>query len=161
VKGEAALRELYSRYSRSVWRRARRILEDDEAARDVTQEVFLRVMTLDAKDAFEARPVAWLYRVTTNLCLNRLRDFKRRAEILSASARDEAQEGDADTQVLLRRILEHVPEGLQDIAVYYYVEDLSHDEIAEILGVSRRTVGNRLATFHSVVDELVMHEATS
>jgi RNA polymerase sigma-70 factor (ECF subfamily) len=158
---EVALPELYSRYSRSVWRRARRILADDDAAKDVTQEVFLRAIEVDAKDAFEARPIAWLYRVTTNLCLNRLRDFKRRAEILSEWTPEEAQDSNTDTKILLRRILERVPEELQDIAVYYYVDDLPHDEIASILGVSRRTVGNRLATFHSVVSQLVMQEATS
>ena len=156
-----SLEALYARYSRPVWRRARRILADDDAAKDVTQEVFLRAIAADAKAAFEARPIAWLYRVTTNLCLNRLRDFKRRTEILSEWTLEEAQDGDIDTQILLRRILERVPEDLQDIAVYYYVDDLSHDEIADIVGVSRRTVGNRLSTFHSVVSELVTQEATS
>jgi RNA polymerase sigma factor (sigma-70 family) len=154
-----SLEALYSRYSRSVWRRARRMLAHDDAARDVTQEVFLRALGIDAKDAFETSPIAWLYRVTTNLCLNRLRDAKRRTEILSECPLAETQARDADTQILVRRILERVPEELQDIAVYYYVDDLSHDEIANILGVSRRTVGNRLATFHSVVREIVTQEA--
>ena len=157
---QSSLEALYSRYSRSVWRRARRILADEDAAKDVTQEVFLRAIAVDAKKAFDADPMGWLYRVTTNLCLNRRRDTKRRSELLSECTTPEAQDGDADTQILVRRILERVPKELQDIAVYYYVDDLSHDEIASILGVSRRTIGNRLATFHSVVSDLVMHEAT-
>jgi RNA polymerase sigma-70 factor (ECF subfamily) len=161
VLREVSLRDLYSRYSRTVWRRARRILADDEAAKDVMQEVFLRAIAADTTEAFEDRPIAWLYRVTTNLCLNRLRDAKRRTEILSQCSLDETRDGDADAQILLRRILEGLPEELQDIAIYYYVDDLSHDEIATILGVSRRTIGNRLAAFHSVVGDLVMQEATS
>jgi RNA polymerase sigma-70 factor (ECF subfamily) len=161
VFGEVSVQELYSRYSRSVWRRARGILADDEAARDVMQEVFLRAIKVDAREAFEARPIAWLYRVTTNLCLNRLRDAKRRTEILSDCSLEETRDRDADAQILLRRILEGVPEELQDIAIYYYVDDLSHDEIANILGVSRRTIGNRLAAFHLAVGELVTQEATS
>ena len=108
-----SLEALYSRYSRSVWRRATRILADDDAAKDVTQEVFLRAIAVDAKDAFDASPMAWLYRVTTNLCLNRLRDAKRRTEILSESTVQEAKDGDTDTQILVRRILERVPEELQ------------------------------------------------
>ena len=76
--GRTSLEALYSRYSRSVWRRARRILADDDAAKDVTQEVFLRAMAVDATYAFEARPIpAWLYGVTTNLCLNKLRERER------------------------------------------------------------------------------------
>lgn len=153
------LESLYSRYSRSVWRRAGRLLADDDAAKDVTQEVFLRAIRADAKVAFDANPMGWLYRVTTNLCLNRLRDAKRRTEILSGYSVEETQDQDADTTILVRRILERVPDELQDIAVYYYVDDLSHDEIADIVGVSRRTVGNRLAAFHSVVSGLVTQEA--
>jgi RNA polymerase sigma factor (sigma-70 family) len=161
VVGRTSLEALYSRYNRSVWRRARRILADDDAAKDVTQEAFLRALAGDAKDAFDANPMGWLYRVTTNLCLNRLRDAKRRTEILSESTVQEAKDGDADTQILVRRILERIPEDLQTIAIFYYVDELSHDEIAGILGVSRRTIGNRLASFHSVVNEFVMQKATS
>jgi RNA polymerase sigma-70 factor (ECF subfamily) len=159
VIDRGSLEALYSRYSRSVWRRAKRILADDDAAKDVTQEVFLRAIRVDTKDAFEASPMGWLYRVTTNLCLNRLRDAKRRAEILSGCPLDETQARDSDTQILIRCVLERVPAELQDVAVYYYVDELSHDEIASILGVSRRTVGNRLAIFHSVAREIVTQEA--
>jgi len=137
------------------------MLADDDDAKDVTQEVFLRAVAVDARDAFDANPMGWLYRVTTNLCLNKLRDARRRTEILSRCPLEEAQDRDADTQILVRRILERVPEELQDVAVYYYVDDLSHDEIAGMLGVSRRTIGNRLAAFHSVASELLMQEATS
>jgi RNA polymerase sigma-70 factor (ECF subfamily) len=159
--GRTSLETLYARYSRSVWRRARRILADDDAAKDVTQEVFLRAIEVDAREAFDGCAIGWLYRVTTNLCLNRLRDAKRRTEILSESTLQEAKERDADTQILVRRILERVPEELQSIAVFYYVDELAQDEIAGILGVSRRTIGNRLAAFHSAIGELVMQEATS
>jgi DNA-directed RNA polymerase specialized sigma24 family protein len=54
-----------------------------------------------------------------------------------------------------------VPDELQDIAVYYYVDELSHEEIAGIVGVSRRTVGNRLATFHALVKGLATPEVAS
>lgn len=111
---QRSLETLYARYSRSVWRRARRMLVDDDAAKDVTQEVFLRAMAVDAKDAFDASPVGWLYRVTTNLCLNRLRDAKRRTQILSKCILEEAQDSDAHTQILVRHILERVPEELQE-----------------------------------------------
>ena len=161
MSDRASVEKLYSLYSRSVWRRARRILADDDAAKDVTQEVFLRAMAVEARGAFDASPMGWLYRVTTNLCLNRLRDARRRTELLSESAFQEAKGGDADSQILVRRILEHVPKELQSIAIFYYVDELSHDEIAGIFGVSRRTVGNRLAAFHSVISEFVMQKATS
>ena len=80
--------------------------------------------------------------------------------VLDLAAAEEGRDGGADTQILVRRVLERVPEELQDVAIYYYVDDLSHDEIATIVGVSRRTVGNRLATFHAAVSELLSQGAT-
>lgn len=162
VDQEPALGLLYSRYSRSVLRLAKRLLRDDEAAKDAMQEVFLRVLRVEDLDRFAPNPMAWLYRTTTNLCLNRLRDLRRRGQLLSTwKVSEEFIVGDAEARLSLQRILAVVPEELQDIAVYYYVDELSHEEIAGIVGVSRRTVGNRLASFHALVKELVPPEATS
>jgi RNA polymerase sigma-70 factor, ECF subfamily len=155
---ELALGTLYTRYGRSVFRRARTILGDEDAAKDAVQEVFLRVMREDDSIASAENTLAWLYRATTNLCLNRLRDNKRRREIMSEWIPENRASGDADARFAVRQILEQVPEELQDVAIYYYVDELSHEEIAEILGVSRRTVGNRLAAFHLRVGELVEAE---
>jgi RNA polymerase sigma factor (sigma-70 family) len=155
------LGSLYTRYSRSVFRRARRILADDEGAKDITQEVFLRALRADASEGFATEPMAWLYRTTTNLCLNRLRDVKRRRELLAEWRPEENGALAAESGLTLREILERTPEELQDIAVYYYVDELSHDEIARIIGVSRRTIGNRLATFHVLMGEIVAVENAS
>ena len=152
------LEGLYSRYSRSVFRRARTLLGDHQSAEDATQEVFLRAMNAREVE-FSSAPMAWLYRTTTNLCLNRLRDAKRRGEILAVWAPERAPQGDADARLVVKRILGQVPEDLQEVAIYHYVDGLSHDEIATIVGVSRRTVGNRLVTFHEHVGELLAKEA--
>ena len=70
---------LYLRHSRAVYRRARQLLGDAHAAEDVVQEVFVRVIR-GGGGGVPAEPsaTAWLYRVTTNLCLNRIRDRRRR-----------------------------------------------------------------------------------
>jgi RNA polymerase sigma factor (sigma-70 family) len=162
VDEEAALGSLYSRYSRSVLRLARRLLRDDEAAKDAMQEVFLRVLRVEDMDRFSPNPMAWLYRTTTNLCLNRLRDMRRRGQLLAMwTVNEERVDADADARLLIQRILAVVPDELQDIAVYYYVDELSHEEIAGIVGVSRRTIGNRLATFHALVKGLDTPEVAS
>jgi len=152
-----SLEGLYARYSRSVFRRARTLLADTESAKDATQEVFIRAMNARGVD-FDATPMAWLYRTTTNLCLNRLRDAKRRGELLAVWPAAPPTESDADARVTVRQILEQVPEDLHEVAVYHYVDGLSHEEIASMVGVSRRTVGNRLVTFHELVGELLTKE---
>src|SRR4029077_11344167 len=143
---------IYERYSRSVYRRALQLLGDAESARDATQEVFIRVMRGGGKVPAEPTPTAWLYRVTTNLCLNRLRDRNRREALLAAKYDVETVApaiGEARSAVT--QILARVPEDLQDVAIYFFVDELTYDEIAPLLGVSRRTVSNRLAAFRALV----------
>jgi RNA polymerase sigma-70 factor (ECF subfamily) len=159
VSDEELLRETYDRYGRSVYRRARTLLGDGDAAKDATQEVFLRAVTAGGLACLGPNPMAWLYRVTTNLCLNTLRDSKRRTALLAGWKAEDATSGDAEARIALRRILADVSAELQEIAVYYYVDGLSREEIAAIVDVSIRTVGNRLASFHEVTRSFVMRGA--
>ena len=131
------------------------MLSDDDAAKDATQEVFFRALRSTDRGAIADNPMAWLYRTTTNLCLNRLRDSQRRSDLLSTWRPIQIDGRDPDKPMLVRQILEHVPEDLQAIAILHYVDELSHHEIATIIGVSRRTVGNRLASFHERVGEVL------
>jgi RNA polymerase sigma-70 factor, ECF subfamily len=159
VSVSANLAEIYAQYGRSVFRRALRLLGDSEAAKDATHEVFLRIVKADGPIKFDPSPMAWLYRVTTNFCLNNLRDDRRHGALLSKAQTDEGRLDGTDARILVQRILSRVPADLQEIAIYYYVDELSHEEIAGIVGVSRRTVGNRLASFHALTEELLAKEA--
>jgi RNA polymerase sigma factor (sigma-70 family) len=141
---------LYDAYGPLVLRRARAMLGDEQAARDAAQEVFLRVLKGLHEFRREASPVTWLYRTTTNLCLNLLRERSRRGETVELTdSWHRAEAMSLDERLTLSAVLARVPEDLREIAVYYYLDQMSHEEIAVLLGVSRRTVGNRLAEFHS------------
>jgi RNA polymerase sigma-70 factor (ECF subfamily) len=149
------LGELYARHSRSVYRRARQLLGDDDLARDATQEVFMRVMRAGGRIPTEPTPTAWLHRVTTNLCLNRLRDRKRRTALLaSQGAPAEAAPPSGEARAVVAQILERIPEELQEVAVYFFLDELTYDEIARVLGISRRTVSNRLLAFRTLIERL-------
>jgi RNA polymerase sigma-70 factor (ECF subfamily) len=165
VAERANLAEIYAQYGRSVYRRALALLGDPEAAKDATHEVFLRIVKTGGPTKFDPSPMAWLYRVTTNLCLNSLRDARKRGALLAAWKPEPQEEvgrpDDADTRMVVRRILAQIPEDLQEIAIYYYVDDLTREEIADIVGLSRRTIGNRLASFHSLTGALIAKGAGS
>jgi RNA polymerase sigma-70 factor, ECF subfamily len=140
------LADLFQRYGALVYRRARRLLGDTHAAEDACQEVFLRLWR--ARPSFtETSPVTWLYRVTTNHCLNLMRDGRRRRAL--AAARTPPPPHQPDHEVA--RLLEGIPEPLQAVGVYYYLDEMTQDEIALVLGVSQRTVSNRLKEFRSLL----------
>lgn len=147
----AAIEELYRKHGAMVLRRTRSILGDEAAARDAMQDVF--VQAIQEGNAFrgDASPVTWLYRIATNLCLNRIRDGARRRQLLAENApAAEAEDGPTpEDRMTLAAVLARVPEELREIAVCYHVDQMNQDEIAVLLGVSRRTVGNRLEAFRA------------
>ena len=72
---------LYDRHGGMVYRRVRRFYSTEEAE-EVVQEVFLRLMSTKATFRGESAITTWLYQVTTRHCLNRLRNARRRRELL-------------------------------------------------------------------------------
>jgi RNA polymerase sigma-70 factor (ECF subfamily) len=146
---------VYRQYRGIVQRRALSILGDEQAAKDASQEIFIRA--LQAQDTFrkEASVTTWIYRITTNYCLNVIRDRARRAEILAAQGpADEAVAPTVDSQIAVSRVLAQLPDQLREIAIYFFVDQMNRDEIAELLGVSRRTIGNRLEEFRNLAKRL-------
>jgi RNA polymerase sigma-70 factor (ECF subfamily) len=116
---------------------------DHDTGKDVMQEVFLRVFRARAEFDAATSPLAWLYRITTNICLNRLRDSGRRRDILDQARApgEPSTEGDGavDAALTVRVLLGNVPEEVQEIAIYYFVDQMSQEEIATLLAIPRRT----------------------
>ena len=145
----ARVRALYAAHRRQVLRRARQVLGDEDEGEDAAQEVFLRLIDFAEPLLRHPEPLAWLLRVTTNLCLNRLRDHKRRQALLRRKqpAAGAPHFADAEVRAVLVEVLAGVPDDLRRIAVHYHADGMSCDEIAPLFGVSRRTIGNRLISF--------------
>jgi RNA polymerase sigma-70 factor (ECF subfamily) len=141
--GLATMETLFRRYRPSVLRRATAILGNSETAKDAVQEVFLRAMRSRPEWIESPSPMAWLYRVTTNLCLNWLRDVARRRKVLATSL-PVGWHAPGDTLVVVRALLRNLTPAAQEIAIYYFVDQMSQNEISELMGISRRTVGHRL-----------------
>jgi RNA polymerase sigma-70 factor (ECF subfamily) len=149
----AEIEALYRQYGPLVRRRARSLLGDELEAQDALQEVFVRVLQAMGEFRGQSQPSTWLYRITTNLCLNRIRDGKRRRERLQRAS--EAGDGplpsgpgaSPESRAVLQNLLARLPEELAEIAVYYHVDEMEQAEIARLLGVSRRTIGYRLERF--------------
>jgi len=152
---------LYRQYGPVIYARCVRLLGDGATAEDVTQETFMRVHRhLDkAPDAREA--LAWIYRIATNLCLNEIRDRKRRPEPhaeIERSGRDVgALLADRD---LAARLIDRTPAKLRVVAWLHHVDGMDQAEVAEVLGISRRTVVNRLAEFAERAQTFLVRSAS-
>lgn len=147
--------ELYDQHGGLVYRRVRRFYSAEEAE-EVVQEVFLRLLTTKATFRGESSVTTWLYQVTTRHCLNRLRNAKRRKELIDHHGTPEwgmpVSAARQEAKVFLEQLWAQLDEEHVIIGVYYFVDGLSHGAIAELVGVSRRTIGNRLLAIRDAVE---------
>ena len=148
TRRELDVAALYRQYGALVRRRIRRFFSDEEAD-DVLQEVFTRVIT--SQDSFrgDSAPATWLYQVTTRHCLNRLRNRTRRDELWVERGAvywsQPVASADQEARACLAQAWRDMDQELVAIGIYYHLDGLTHERIAELVGCSRRTVGNRLA----------------
>ena len=139
--------ELYGRHYALVLRRARCFFDGDDA-QDLAHEVFVRV--IEHIDGFRgaSSPTTWLYAITTRVCLNRLRDDKRRKRLLADNF--DAVPGTNSSMIdpaglaLLNQLWKTLDEDLAQVGVYFHVDGMTHEDIATLMGCSPSTVRNRL-----------------
>src|SRR3954466_3818072 len=143
-----------------VLRRCRRLLGDEQEALDACQDVFVRVVQRRAR--LDARyPSSLLYRIATNVCLNRLRDSRRepvtRDEIvLAAIARAEEPGAASEARLLLARLFGRHPESSRTMAVLHYVDGLTLEEVAAETEMSVSGVRKRLRALRASLTEMVV-----
>jgi RNA polymerase sigma factor (sigma-70 family) len=136
---------LYASGGDAVLRRAKRILGDEAEAEEVLQELFLKLAEDPAQLDRAQNAMAWLYGATTHACLNRIRNRKNRVRLMGRHGGTEPRhELDAEARWMLERTIAALPEDQAAALVYYHMDQMSHAEIAEVLGCSRRHVGNLL-----------------
>ncbi len=158
--------ELYERYGTRVLNLIHRMTGNDEVARDLAQDVWLRVH--GHLDRFEARAdvFTWIYRISVNLTLNHLKKEKRRrwidlldrsvGEVLSEESEDlvmsapttaERQDRVLENEERARALWEAVqsldPKYRVPIVLFHY-EDQSYQQIADTMGLSMVAVQARI-----------------
>ena len=148
---EAANR-LYREFGPAVYRRCLRLLRDREAAQDATQEVFVTLVRNMTRLEERGDALPWIYRVSTNHCLNVLRNRGRRGEEALAVDREVDERSAAEVlpdRRLAHELLDRFDASTQAVVVGVLVDGMERDEVAAALGISRRTVSRRLERFLS------------
>ncbi|PCC71626.1 RNA polymerase sigma-70 factor, ECF subfamily [Nannocystis exedens] len=150
--------ELYRTYGASALRRARSILGDEARAHDVVQDTFVSLLAHPEQFAGRSAFSTWLYSAVTHRCLNILRDQGNRARLLDRHAEAAAPSGGhggaPEELAAVRALLVRLPAELAQIAVHYYIDGMTHHEIAEVLGCSRRRIGTLLESLPGHAQEI-------
>lgn len=149
ARARGLLEELYRRHAAAVYARCRYLLREEEAARDAAQDVFVRSLRALPELRAAASPTAFLLRAATNHCLNVLRASRAAwREEVTRLARERTERGiHPESRELVRVLLGVTPPEAQEIAVLYFVDELTQAEIAEATGRSLPTVRRRLRDF--------------
>ncbi len=135
-----------------VYRRCLRLLGDRALAEDATQEVFVKLVRNMERLQDRATVLPWVYQVATHHCLNLRRHARRHPqdgafdlEVVPAATGGgpEAYPG----RQLAQAVLSRFDEETQAVAVGVLVDGMEHEEVARVLGISRRTVSRKLTRF--------------
>lgn len=149
------VQRLYAQFAPVVFRRARVLLARDADAWDVVQEVFEKMLTHGAGFRGEARPMTWVYRVTTNLALNHLRSRKLREPILTVVPVEPAEGVDqVEARQLLSKWLGVLEERELEVAALLYIDGLTQQEVADVLGLSRKTIVREVEALRQKLEAL-------
>jgi len=143
-----AFEALVRHHSGPVYRVALRMLGDHADAEDVTQDVFLQAWRSLDQFRGDSAFSTWLYRVTTNRCLNRLTRSRRTEQLPDAvlsSTAGPARTVEARSQVEeLGRIFLQLTPQQRAVLVLREIEGCSYEQIAEILEIGVPAVKSRL-----------------
>ncbi len=160
-----AVEELVRAHEAQVYRLAVSMLDDAAEAAEATQDAF--IIALDRLNTFrgEATFATWLYAITLNVCRGRLR--KRRARerlthVLHTLFRIDAGPAQPEQQAIANEAdsaVWHAIRALNDVhrevIVLRYFHDLRQADIAQVLGVTDRTVRARLHAAHEHLRDLL------
>ncbi len=147
------IENLYQRYGPMVMRRCRQLLRDEEQALDATQDVFVKLLEQKHRLS-DDYPSSLLYRIATNLCLNRLRDCRREPttanattpgdEILEQLLVTDFDDERLNARSLLAKAFGRHRESTRTIAVLHFVDGLTLEETAREVGMSVSGIRKRL-----------------
>lgn len=148
------LEDLYRRYGFILERRCTRILGVESDGRDAAHEAFARAASNLASFRGENERIAWLYRISTNVCLNVLRERRTRSEGWQTAVSDDMQHRvtDEESRVINRQDAVRLlglaeDESTRALVLYVFVDGMSQEEAAGIIGISRATANTRLGRF--------------
>lgn len=161
LKGDQnAFGEIVEIYKDKVFQLSFRMLGNRHEAEDIAQEAFIRAYVNIQSYNINLKFSTWLYRIATNLCIDRIRkkkpDYYLDAEVAGTEgltmysqipAQTRLPEDDVESlelQDTIQREISNLPEKYRTVIVLKYIDELSLNEISEILDIPLGTVKTRI-----------------
>lgn len=160
-----AFAEIVDLYKDRIYQLGYRMLGNAQEAEDVTQETFIRVYLNLTKYDLGRKFSTWIYRIGTNLCIDRLRQRKHTlsldaetggahgdgdsgtdgyAMLASKEATPEDQAMMSETKDQLKKAIDQLPEKYRSVIVLRYFHDLTLQEIGDVLNMPVTTIKTRV-----------------
>ena len=156
---EKAFSEIVESYSERLYWHVRRFLCSYEDTDDLLQEIFIKVWSSLSSFRGESQLYTWIYRIATNESLNFLQKQKIRAalrfEDITSKLDDKIDEDSGvdgnEAQKALMKAVSRLPSKQKTVFIMRWFDDLSYEEISEILGTS---VGALKASYHFAQEKI-------
>lgn len=142
VGDEAAMEHLIAKHRQRLVRVAGNILRDGHEAEDLAQEAFLKAFREIEKLREDRAFGGFLYRICVRLCMDKLRS--RKADVEEFERGDGGTQSRIETKILVERLLEKLAPDLRTTLVLREMEQLSYEEVADVMNVPVGTVRSRL-----------------
>jgi RNA polymerase sigma-70 factor (ECF subfamily) len=158
-----AQNELYKLFANAMFNISRRMMGNEEDARDVLQESFIEAFTKMHTLQNEVTFPAWLKRIVVNKCINALRKKKVMMEELNENYDQEIKENDDDFIIQAKakkvmKALNEISQGCRTVFNLYLFEGYDHKEIASILDISESASKAQYSKAKSKVRKLLETE---
>jgi len=161
LKGDqAAFAELVELYQEKLYHMAYRMLNNRQEAEDVVQDTFLRVYNNLERYDDTMKFSTWIYRIATNLCIDRLRKRKPVYSLDAESTEYEGLDGYSmipsdnrtpeselllsETQRIIHQAIDTLPPKYKTVMILRYIHELSLQEVGDILDMPVTTIKTRV-----------------
>lgn len=143
---ESIFTEKYDKYSKLIYRTAYQYLLNIDAAEDITQEVFVKLLICNKAFNEDEHEKAWLLRVTINLCKNALKSKHSNNITLNDEIKiaDNSFEEDSISKIDMKKQIENLSPIQRTVIYLYYYECFSIKEISKITQINQNTVKSHL-----------------
>jgi len=160
-----AFRVLFETYQDRAYSIAYHFSGDESVARDMTQQVFLKLFGSIGQFRFNSEFSTWLYRLVANVCMDEHRRRRRfipwgsETEIYHLVERSTGEDYARRRELgaSIRRAITELKPKLRMVILLKYFEELSYEEMAQALGCSPGTIASRLNRGHQMLARKLAH----